>query len=129
MKKFISLIALVVITVSFSAQNYESIMLVFNDSLSNNSVYDLQDILNTDTVKTNNSDITITGFICSSICYIDWSVKHQSNILSSTAKNYIKNCAKKNNSKVYFDNIKAINEEGRLISLGNRVIRIKVDNK
>jgi len=124
MKKFISFVVLLVIAQISIAQDYENVRLVFNDSLSNSSIYNLQNILNTNTLKTNNPNLTITGFTCSSICYIDWEVKHNSNILSTAAKKYIKNYAK-NNSKLYFDNIMAINREGRVISLGNRVIRVK----
>ena len=124
MKKFISFVMLLVIALISMAQDYENVRLVFNDSLTNSSIYNLQNILNTDTLKINNPDLTITGFNCSSICSIDWEVKHNSNILSNMAKKYIKSCAK-NNSKLYFDNIMAINREGRVISLGNRVIRVK----
>ncbi len=108
MKKFISFVVLLVIAQISIAQDYENVRLVFNDSLSNSSIYNLQNILNTNTLKTNNPNLTITGFTCSSICYIDWEVKHNSNILSTAAKKYIKNYAK-NNSKLYFDNIMAIN--------------------
>lgn len=124
MKKSISLVMLLVIALISMAQDYENVRLVFNDSLTNSSIYNLQNILDTDTLKTNNPNLTITGFVCSSICYVDWEVKHNSNILSNMAKKYIKSCAK-NNSKLYFDNIMAINREGRVISLGNRVIRVK----
>ena len=124
MKKFISFVVLLVIAQISIAQDYENVRLVFNDSLSNSSIYNLQNILDTDTLKTNNPNLTITSFVCSSICYVDWEVKHSSNILSNMAKKYIKSCAK-NNSKLYFDNIMAINREGRVISLGNRVIRVK----
>ena len=127
MKRFISLIGLLIIAIFSLAQDYENVRLIFNDSLTN-SFINLQDILDTDTLKTTNPDLTITGFTCSSICFIDWEVKHNSNILSDMAKKYIKNCAK-NNSKLYFDKIRAINEEGRLINLGSRVIKIKINNK
>ncbi len=125
MKKYISLVMLLVITLISMAQDYENIRLVFNDSLTNSSIYNLQNILDTDTLKTNKPNLTITGFVCSSICSIDWEVKHNSNILSSTAKKYIKSCAK-NNSRLYFDRIRAINSEGKIISLGKIVIRIKM---
>lgn len=127
MKRFISLIGLLVIAIFSLAQDYENVRLIFNDSLTN-SFINLQDILDTDTLKTTNPDLTITGFTCSSICFIDWEVKHNSNILSTVAKKYIKNCAK-NNSRLYFDKIRAINSEGRVISLGSMVIRVKTDKK
>ena len=123
MKRFISLVTLLVMALISLAQNYENVKLIFNDSLTNYFI-NLQDILDTDTLKTTNPDLTITGFTCSSICSIDWEVKHNSNILSITAKNYIKNCAK-DNSRLFFDNIRAINSEGNLIYLGSRTIKIK----
>lgn len=126
MEKIISITLILLIGLSSFAQDYDGVMLVFNDKFNAGSVYKLQDILDTDTVKTNLEDLVLTGFSCSSVCQIDWEVKHKSNILSSTAKHYIKICAKRNYSKLYFDNIRAINNDGRLISLGSRVIRIKI---
>ncbi len=111
-------------TAAFSySQDYSNIELVFNDSLPVSTFYRLQDILDTDTIKTNNPDVVIVSFKCSSICSIDWAVEHRSNILGKGAKHYIKICAKRN-SKLYFDDIRARTSEGRLIRIGNRVIRL-----
>jgi len=122
--KAITIIIFAIITTIFSySQDYSNVALVFNDSLPASSIYKLQDILDTDTIKTNDPNIVIVGFTCSSICSIDWEVKHKSNILSSTAKKYIKSCAK-GNSKLYFDNIRARNKNGIIISLGSRAIRL-----
>ena len=128
MKKFIFLIVFFLISLNSFAQNYNNVKLVFNNKQANGNICYLQDILDTDTLKTNYKDLTITGFVCSSICSIDWELKHNSNILSTTAKKYIKNCVK-NNSRLYFDNIKAVTKEGRTISLNSIALRIRITEK
>ena len=114
---------MLIISLAGFAQDYDELMLVFNNKFPATKGYNLQDILKTDTLKTNNPDIIITGFICSSMCSIDWSVKHNSNILSSPAKKYIKYCTK-NHGSLYFANITAITKEGKPVNLGSRIIRI-----
>lgn len=93
------------------------------------TIYNLTDLLATDTLTTNIPDLTITVFSCMPICKgSDIEMTCNDGVISKRIKEYILDCSKDYTGLyiVNFEFIKAINSKGEELLIGPKLIYLKV---
>jgi hypothetical protein len=104
-------------------------MLVFNHKapVMNNgqAVYCLKDILLSDTLMTNMPDLKILSFYCATKCIgEDTQCISKNGLINGTIKAYFKRCITYFPSKIFFEEIEAIDKNGNKIILHRKAITI-----
>lgn len=112
-----------------NAQVKNDTLLIFNKKLpKKNFTVNLEDILLTDTIFLNIENLKIIEYSCSITCDVDWERNNKSNLLDSNTKNLIKFCGL-NGNKIFFYNVLAVDQNGKIIKIKDWSFRIKTLDK
>lgn len=127
--KLFLIISLFFINKTHFGQTPLDTMLVFNHKapviINGQKEYCLKDILLSDTLMTNIPDLKILSFYCATRCIgEDTQCTSKNGLINDTIKAYFKRCISYFPSKIYFEDIEALDKNGNKIILHRKAITI-----